>query len=125
MNYENIIRQSITNDGFKISKKLLADIAISEIKRGIVLMFQYGNAVFTVDANEAMPEIHVYSAGVGTEAVSCFKSFMRDLWKKTSHKTVYARAKNKKVYRFLESQGWVKLGIDQNGYHSYSMNRSV
>ena len=124
MNYENIIRQRITTDGFNISKKLLADLAVNEIKTGHVLVFVYGNCVFTVDAKGEFPEVHIYSIGVGTSAVRCYKSFVSDLWKKTSHKTIYARTKNEKLIRFLESFGWALAGKDLNGYGIYTLQRS-
>jgi hypothetical protein len=123
MNYERIIRDRIQNDGMNISTKLLADLAIAEIKNETVYLFQYDKIVITVDKDTQYPEVHVYSMADDMSVRKYGHQFMRDLWKQTPYNRLFGRTKNKKMKRLAEIFGWDKLCMDDNGYTVYTTER--
>jgi len=125
MKPETIIREKISDEGMGLSRKLLADIAISEINTGKVSVFHYNRIVLTVDKEGVTPEIHLYSMEDGMAMRGIGNRFMRDLWARTPHKRVFARTKNPKIERLALIFGFKFIGNDLNENPVYMAERSA
>lgn len=125
MKPETIIRKKISDDGLGLSLKILADLAIEKINSGKVFVFHYDKVVLTVDKEGPTPEVHLYSMEPDIKARSIGKRFIRDMWRVTPHKYIFARTKDKKVVELAKIFGFNLIGKDLNNYSVYMIERSI
>lgn len=107
-----IIERSANIEGFEhlLNKDQFVEDLVTRAAVGKDLILQYGDAIFTVELDTAAHEVHIYSLGVGSEAVGIAHQFMKDLWEVVPFDEVSATVNNERLIRIMKKLGWQETG---------------
>ena len=119
MRYEKIINRMAWNEGFDISKEVIARVAIDDIRRGADMVYQYGGVVFTVGVDSGI--VHLYSLGTSS-LLTATRRFMREVWR-IGLTELYAPILDEKLESAAKRFGWGLIGNLPTGHRLYIIRR--
>ena len=119
MNYEKIINNMAWNEGFDIPAEVIARVALYDIRRGVDIVYQYGDVVFTVGVESGI--VHLYSLGTSS-LLTATRKFMRDVWR-IGLNELYAPILDEKLESAAQRFGWRLIGSLPTGHRLYVIRR--
>jgi hypothetical protein len=122
MNPLSIIYEKASNEGFPVSRELVAKVAVEDVQLGVDVAFAYpGGVVFTVGVHSAI--VHLYSTGDGASLLAAARKFHRDCWS-VGHQTLYAPILNAHLARVAGKMGWEWCSVLVTGHDVYKLERA-
>lgn len=119
MKYESIIKKMAWNEGFDIPQEVIARVALDDCRRGVDVVYQYGDVVFTVGVDSGI--VHLYSLGT-TSLLIATRKFMVEVWK-TGLTELYAPVLDEKLESAAMRFGWRLVGLLPTGHRLYILRR--
>lgn len=112
MNPLDVIAKSASIEGYEhlLNRETLVDDLVTRAAVGKDLVLTYGDSVFTVELDTDAHEVHIYSLGVGSEAVGIAHQFMKELWEVVPFDQVSATVNDERLIRIMKKLGWQETG---------------
>ena len=119
MTPEQIIRKTVSTDGLAIDREDLIEHVLDRMN--MCHIFQYGNALFTVD--KELPFVHLCSDS-SDRPVKAIRTFMRDVWSTITTNYILAPIRNERIKRIALKMGWIHC-YNQAGFEIFIYHRRM
>jgi hypothetical protein len=121
----DIIVKKTSSEGIDIPREAVVKYILEKIVAGQVVVFEYGQVVFTVNIDESNPIVHMWGDESGLSILRCTRQFMRDVWRQVPHKYLLAPILNPGVQKLAQRMGWTKIGsYSITGHQIYKIERT-
>lgn len=119
----DIIARKANPEGFPVSKRYLVKVATKRIHNNLDLVFRYGRIVFTVSRDWKYPVVHMYALHARTSLLPAVGCFMKDVWQQTPRQYLVAPIKQETVVKIALRFGWREIGLDENKFRLFRVER--